>query len=54
VPDPGPLRPEIERYLHDANLSAPESADVGVESARAFHERSTPLVSGPGEDVARV
>jgi acetyl esterase len=54
VAGPGPLRPEIERFLADADLAGPDDADIGVESARAFHERSTPLVSGPGEDVARV
>jgi acetyl esterase len=47
---PGPLRPEIEKFLSD-----PAAQDVtDVTEARALHERSARIVSGPGEDVARV
>ena len=45
----GPLRPEFERILDEAEPDVNE--DVG--EARAFHERSTAIVSGPGEDVLR-
>ncbi|MCW3066744.1 MAG: esterase [Solirubrobacterales bacterium] len=51
---PGPLRPEIERYLAETDADAPAPREAGVDEARAFHERSAPIVSGPGEPVARV
>jgi acetyl esterase len=51
---PGPLRPEIERFLADSEADVPSAEEQGVEEARAFHERSSPLVSGPGEEVLRV
>jgi acetyl esterase len=48
---PGPLRPEIKRYLDQVDTPREPNDDVG--EARAFHERTTPIVSGPGEDVLR-
>jgi acetyl esterase len=45
----GPLRPEIKRFLAESDSEVNE--DVG--EARAFHERTTPIVSGPGEEVLR-
>ena len=47
--NPGPLRPEIKRFLDEADAEVNE--DVG--EARAFHERTTPIVSGPSEDVLK-
>jgi acetyl esterase/lipase len=52
--NPGPLRPEIERYLEETERDSPSGESSGVDEARAFHERNTSMVSGPGEDVARV
>jgi acetyl esterase len=51
---PGPLRPEIQRYLDEVETSSPTGDTEDVAEARAFYERWTPMVSGPGEPVARV